>query len=334
MMKTVSYTPSMHGYLLEYMKSVYPHRDVRYLDWWISNIDHSDEECWEKCTIIIDGSCIIGCTTVNDVRVLMDSTPQKFFFRGNTIISPNQRGKGISKNIYNRVNLYNNWISVGVTDIAWKIQPKYVNEFSPINPVNVYVSLNLFGFVRYHVLRLLRRISLKECFPIYFDLGEKEELIHVEKLDDLPFPKNGKWNEDDFEIIRDKDYFKWRYYDIYRSNKYQIYKYQSGGKTIGFLVLRNIVYKGLDMVSLVDFRFRKKNDETKALKAAVKVAGACSIGLVITLTSRRWGHRLSPLTLQTKKKLYSAIGMKGLAPVFNDMLITSADSDLDFVYYK
>ena len=330
-----SYTPEWHNRLLEYMKEVYPHRNTSYFEWWLTNIDHSDEECWEKCTIIMEGSCIIGCTTVNDVLVLMDSTQKKIFFRGNTIISPNQRGKGISKKIYNRVNLYNNWISVGVTDIAWKIQPKYVNEFTPINPVNVYVSLNLFGFVRYHVWRLLRRNTLKECkFPFYFDLGEKEELMLVEKLEDMTFPKNGKWNEDDFEIIRDKNYFKWRFYDIYRSDKYHIYKYLSDGTTIGYLVLRNIVYKGLDMVSLVDFRFRKRDYETRALKAATKVAGTCGIGLVMTLTSRRWGYMLSPLTIMTKKKLHRAVGMKDYAENFNEMLITSADSDLDFVYYK
>ena len=88
------------------------------------------------------------------------------------------------------------------------------------------------------------------------------------------------------------------------------------------------------MVSLVDFRFRKRDYETRALKAATKVAGTCGIGLVMTLTSRRWGYMLSPLTIMTKKKLHRAVGMKDYAENFNEMLITSADSDLDFVYYK
>lgn len=333
--KVFSYTPEWHDRLLEYMKEVYPYRNAKYFEWWISNIDHSDEDCWTKCTIVMDGSRIIGCTTVNNIRVLMNSVEDKLFFRGNTIVSPNQRGKGISKEIYNRVNLYYSWISVGVTDIAWKIQPKYVNNFTPIKPVNVYVSVNLRGFLRGQIWRLLCRKTLKKClFPIYADLGKKEELILVEKLEDMFFPKDGKWNEDDFEIIRDKDYFKWRYYDIYRSDKYQIYKYQSDGENIGYIVLRKIVYKGLNMVSLVDFRFRKRDDETKAIKAATKVAGTCGIGLLMTLTSRRWGYMLSPLTIMTKKKLHSAIGTKEDTDKFNEMLITSADSDLDFVYYK
>lgn len=329
-----SYTPEWHSRLLEYMKVVYPHRNTNYLDWWLANIDYSVKDCWDKCVIVLDEDKIVGCSTVNTLDLNKCNEKKSLFVQANTILLPDYRGKGLSRKIYERYN-YPDWITFGFTDIAWKIQRRYVKDFTPINPINVYVSLDLFGFMRYHVWRLLRRKTMKKCeFPIHADIGRKQELILVEKLEDMPFPKNGKWNEDVFEIIRDKDFFKWRYYDIYRSDKYQIYKYQSDGKTIGYLVLRIIVYKGVDMVSLVDFRFRKRDYETRALKAAIKVAGTCGIGLVMTLTSRKWGYMLSPLTIMTKKKLHSAVGTTDNTDKFNEMLVTSADSDLDFVYYK
>lgn len=335
MIKTVSYTPSMHGYLLEYMKSVYPHRDVRYLDWWITNIDHSDEKCWKKCTIILDDGKIIGCTTVNDTHILINSEKISIYSRGNTIVSPNQRGKGISKEIYNRVNLYDNWFSVGVTDIAWKIQPKYVRNFTPIIPVRVYISLSLKGLFSCLLRKLFsHKKDLNSLFPTNFNLNRHEKFVEVEDVGSLTIPKNGRWTSDAIELVRDKSFFKKRYEAIYCHDRYHIYQYLSDGNTEGYIVLRSTVYKGLDMISLVDFRFRNRYDETKALKAAVKVAGMCGIGLVITLTSRDWGNKLSPLTIKTKKKLHSAIGMKDIADKFSDMQITSADSDLDFVYYK
>lgn len=330
-----SYTPEWHNRLLEYMKSVYPHRDIRYLEWWISNIDHSDAKCWEKCTIISDNEKIVGCTTVNDAHILIDSVESRFFSRGNTIISANLRGKGLSKEIYNRVNLYDNWLSVGVTDIAWKIQPKYVRNFTPIIPVRVYISLSLKGLSSCLLRRLFRhKKDLNNLLPTNFNLNKHEKFVEVEDVGSLNIPKDGRWTSDAIELVRDKSFLKKRYEDIYCHDRYHIYQYLLDGNGEGYIVLRATVFKGLDMISLVDFRFRNRDDETKALKVAVKVAGMCGVGLVITLTSRRWGHRLSPLTIQTKKEIHSAIGMKELVEKFNNMLITSADSDLDFVYYK
>ena len=329
-----SYTPEWHNRLLEYMKSVYPHRDVKYLEWWISNIDYSDAECWEKCTIIMDDTRIIGCTTVNDARILIDSVESRFFSRGNTIVSANLRGKGLSKEIYKRVNLYDNWFSVGVTDIAWKIQPKYVRNFTPIIPVRVYISFSLKGLFSYMMRKLFsHKKDLNSLFPTNFNLNKREKFEKVDDVGSLNIPKDGRWTSDAIELVRDKSFFKKRYEDLYCHDRYHIYQYLLDENTEGYIVLRSTFYKGLDMISLVDFRFRNRDDETKALKAAVKVAGMCGIALVITLTSRMWGNILSPLTIKTKKKLHSAVGMKEIADKFSVMLITSADSDLDFVYY-
>ena len=138
--EVVNYSPFWHAKLLEYMKGVFPDRDICYLEWWITNIDNS-KECWNKCTIILNNDIIIGCTTVNEARLIVGADEMLYFCRGNTIVSPKLRGKGISKQIYNRINLYDNWFSFGITDIAWAIQPRYVKNFTPINPVNVYISL-------------------------------------------------------------------------------------------------------------------------------------------------------------------------------------------------
>lgn len=331
---TISYNPEWHNRLLSFMRDVYPYRSDLYLDWWLTNIDNSGEACWDKCAIVLDNDKIIGCTTVNVLDVNDGNVRKRFFAQANTILLPDYRGKGISRKIYERYN-YPDWITFGFTDIAWKIQRRYVTVFTPINPINVYVSLSIRGLVSGLVWRLTKRRTLKDCkYPKHVDLGRKEELVLIKGIDDVHFLNAGKWTEDDIEIVRDRDFFQKRFFDIFRSENYYIYNYFSHGASIGYVVFRSTVYKGIDMVSLVDFRFKKREDELKALNAAVTVAGHCGVGFVITLTSRNWGHRLSPLTILSKKKLHSAVGTKEKTDKLNEMLVTSADSDLDFVYYR
>lgn len=331
--KSVNYTPEWHNRLLVYMKSVYPHRDSQYLNWWLINIDNSGKECWEKCSLIVDGSELIGCTTVNKVLLNSEGIVEIVFFRGNTIISPSQRGKGISKLIYNQVNSFNNWLSFGVTDIAWKIQPKYVKAFTPIRPVNIYIAVN--RNILYQFLEKVSGNKIKHCsFPDTLPMKKHDGLKKVVDARQLDYPKNGKWTSDSMEFVRDEDFFKKRYFDIYCSDRYAIYQYLSNGKSIGYVVLRATKYKGLDMLSLVDYRFNTRKDEQKAFKVASKIASLNKIGLVIALSSRKYGLCFSPFTIKMKKKLNCAVGMKDKVDQFNDMLITSADSDLDFVYYK
>ena len=176
---------------------------------------------------------------------------------------------------------------------------------------------------------------MEECqFPSHVKLNRHEELISIEDIGNLEIPTDGRWTGDDIEMIRDRTFFQKRYVDIYCHGRYHIYKYLNDEKVIGYIVLRKTVYKGMDMVSLVDFRFKRREDEIKAMTAAAKVAGRCGIGLVIALTSRLWGNKLSPVVVRMKKELHCAIRMSEYVDKFNDMLITSADSDLDFVYYK
>lgn len=331
--KIVCYTPKWHERLLAFMHEAFPHRDIRYLDWWLTNVD-TNEDCWEKSGVVLDNDRIIACSPVNGLSIASCDGRSRIFSGANFIVSSEYRGKGISRLIYERYD-FPGTLSVGFTDIGWKIQPKYIKDFTPINPINVYLSLSMRGMLCSQIWRILSRRTLTDMrFPSRLNLGKGETLVLCASPADLQTPADGRWMGDALELVRDASFIRKRYEDIYCKERYKIYQYLSNGRFTGYVVLRKTVYKGFDMISLVDFRFKNRSDEPKALRAAVKTAGRVGIGLVITLTTRRWGHRLLPLTLMTGKKLNCALGTREDKEKYDDILITSADSDLDFVYYR
>lgn len=90
---------------------------------------------------------------------------------------------------------------------------------------------------------------------------------------------------------------------------------------------------GLNMISLVDYRLSDTKGQRLLLRMVRKIATLNKIGLIITLTSQSRFSQRYPLTIKTPKKLFGGTTMAELKDG-QDFLITSADSDLDFVYYK
>lgn len=334
--QNIHYTPEWHDRLLAFMKSVYPHRNSRYLNWWLENLDKAGSEYWDKSPLILEnGKQIVGCTTVNPISIVNHNNTETLFCWGNTIISPNQRGKGISKGLYNERNIFKNWLAIGITDIGWKIQLKYVNTFTPLRPINVYIGIN-----RRIGIQLLKKLfhvsnySLSNIsFPLQLKINGHDEIRRIHNVSEMEIPNNGQWMEDDIEFVRDAEFFQKRFFDIYCAERYGIYQYLSKGKCIGYVILRKTIYKGFEMVSLVDYRFPARKDESRAFKVASKIARLNKIGLVIAFSSRDYGNCLYPLLIKMKKKVTCATGYKDYADKFNNILITSAESDLDFVYY-
>ena len=328
--RTIPYSPQWHTQLLDYMRIVFPDRDVKYLEWWLSNMDSGNENDWQKCFIVFEGEEIIGCTTAIPIVLMIEGARRDFYLRGNTIISPEKRGRGVSKSLYDKVNSYIDWLSIGITDIAWKIQPKYVKSFTPIQPINVFVAAN--GWILPElVMRLLKRKPGTMEFSKQISMPHNETFVLIKDIKEIEFPENDRWTTDHVELVRDEAYMQKRYFDVFCAERYAIYKYEKQGKTNGFVVLRRIVYSGFVMVSVVDYRFADRNDERKAFKLAQKVARQNRVGLVLAMSSRKYRFLGCPFLITTPKKLNCATGNKDID--FKDILFTSGDSDLDFVYY-
>ena len=328
-----TYSPEWHEAVFEYLCKTYPSRPKLYLDWWLRVIDEAGKDCWEKAVFVTDDGKIIGCSLASVFRIYIENKVETYFTSGNTVLNPEYRGKGLSKYFYEQVNEFNNWIRVGFTDIAFKVMPRFVKSFTPINPINVYISVNR-AIVGQIIRQILHIKKTWKGFPSDISIGAKSRLKKIENLEMLTIPSDGHWTNDNAEFVRDKTFIRKRFFEIYCSDQYGIYDYLSADKSLGYIVLRKALYGSYEMLSLVDYRFYSQKDETKAFYAVSRFARYNNIGLVITLSSRNYKPLLCPLTIKMKKKLSCATGMKAKQELFNNLLITSADSDLDFVYYQ
>ena len=101
-----------------------------------------------------------------------------------------------------------------------------------------------------------------------------------------------------------------------------------------YFVVRLAYYKGFNIISLVDFRYKKKDYMNNIDKAVSTIAKMNRIGFSLTLTSlKKQFLSFFPIILRTNKKIYGGTTLPGEEGECS-MLITSADSDLDFVYYS
>ena len=235
-------------------------------------------------------------------------------------MSDSYRGKGLSKLIYSEMNQYDHWFSVGITDIAWKIQPHLVKNFHPLKPVHVYVGLSIIPF-------LFRR----KANPDSVIIDKTYRLDRAKSVEDISFPLSGRWTDERYELVRDQEFVKSRFFDIYRAAQYSVYKIVKNSAEVGYVVVRPIRYRGVHMLSVVDFRI-KGGDYKLILKAAKELAWAFHFYAFIMLTNHVFPSlSFGPLVLRMKKELHFATSFEELSKI--GLLVTSADSDLDFVYY-
>lgn len=332
-MKIVFYTPEWHKRLLTFMLEEYPNRSRLYLDWWLTQIDIGDESMRKRTFFLMKDNTICGCTTSFSTELLIDGKEQFVYWECNTIISRKLRGQGLGRIIYDNMDCYSDRITAGFTDAAWIVQQKIMSNFTKINTVNVYVSVN-----RWIVKAILNRIEFWKnkqseiiIFPDRIDFKD----IYFERVtsvDELNIPNDGYWLGDKIELIRDRAFIRNRFFEMYR--KYYVYKGVCNDvNSECYFVVRDTKVNGVEMLSLVDYRAKNHKWEKYINKAAILIAGFNKIGAVITLTSRKSGFlRLFPLSIRLNKKLKVSTSIKGFDNE-ESVLITSADSDLDFVYY-
>ena len=153
---------------------------------------------------------------------------------------------------------------------------------------------------------------------------------NIEECD--KFPEDGIWLHNNIEIKRTKEWFRSRFIDIYRKD-YFIYTIHKNEDFLGYAVYRRGKIYGVEFISIVDFRYKEAALERCITKAANEIAKMNRIGFTFCMSSRLYSLlRFAPLTIRLPKKIKNVTVIEKIKD--ESILITSADSNLDFVYYE
>lgn len=330
----VHYSNEWHDKLMVFLKQEYPRRKEQYLTFCLDYLDRSSVDAKEKSVIALVNSEIVGCYTVLPLRMVNNSGTEDFYIQVNMMVSPNYRGLGISSSLYYYLDYYPKWVVTGFTEVAWKIASKKVKSFKPVAPIYVYLMFSKWlPFTALKRMHLMKKTNGLKPFPENASFSSFT-LKKVHAVDDLFFPSSGRWVECNTEVVRDREYVDERFFKHYRSKEYVVYLLCKNKQPVGYFVVRPTEYKGFQMLSLVDFRYIISGSLVDVLKAVAYIASKTRYGMVIVLTSLRLPRiTLFPCVVRTTKELPCATGVESLAQQ-RDILFTSADSDLDYVYYK
>lgn len=331
MMKIIEYTPEYYNPLMDFLLRVYPSRDRRYFKWWLKPTEAVIGTQKQRTFIVIQNDKIIACSLSFWSRIIVCGSARDFYWEANTIVDPLYRGKGVGRMIYEQMEKYIDRCTTGFTESAFKIQFRIIKNIKHISTVSVYLSFT-HCLIRTIIERLLRKDMFDKELSGFNEINCKTLIARrIDSLDDFKTPNNGLWLNCGVELVRDKEFVQKRFFDIYK--KYDLYQMFEGNNIAGYFVVRRTKYMGLNMLSLVDYRLTNEKNLKYLMRIVSKIAKLNGIGVIITLTSQLNFSRLYPLTIATPKKLYGGTTMPELDEG-QDFLITSADSDLDFVYYK
>ena len=325
-----TYKPKLHNALLSFMISQYENRSSEYLDWWLTNLDKESEQLWNTAFIAYYKDEIIGCYTSNPISININGKEVTMFYGGNAIVNPKFRGYGIGKRIYAEVFKHNNRISIGLTAASYAIQTRKFNGCFPIHDIRVYVSANIYSLRS--IINKFTNKTQKVLFPDNINISGCvfSKVKNVEELDS--FPANGIWLNDFVELKRDKEWLRNRFVDIYRKD-YFIYTIHKNDELSGYAVFRKGKMYGVEFVSIVDFRCKDITLEKTVTKAANVIAKKNKIGFTFCMSSRLHSTiRLAPFTIRLRKKIKNVTVVEKIKD--ERVLFTSADSNLDFVYYE
>lgn len=331
-MKILFYTSDLYEQLILFLIESFPDRDRRYFEWWLKQVTDVKKELLNRTFLVMDADKIVACTTANWNKIKIYGQEQKFYWEGNTIVSKAYRGKGIGRMIYEQMGEYLERCTTGFTKVAYNIQPKVIPHLRPVSVVFVYLFVNRFFFYSFYKKIMRHRLDQNDIFYPSVIKIKNVQFFRIDSLEQMIFTSDGFWQNDDIEIVRDKSFFLKRFFDIYK--KYVIYEGLVNGELVCYFVVRLAYYKGFNVISLVDFRYRKKSYINSIDKAISKISKINRIGFSLTLTSlKKQVLSFFPVILRTNKKIYGGTTLPNEEGECS-LLITSADSDLDFVYYS
>lgn len=227
--------------------------------------------------------------------------------------------------------------AIGLTPISLKIHSALKEKV--VGQMYKYFRINNYFIALYQYFSNKQRNINSYIFPDKI-VVQGSTFIKIEDPEKV-IDGDGYLNDHILEFSRDLKFLRWRFYNY--KNKYIVYKCLSKANAEekdSFFVLRPMIWKKMNCLLLVDYRFWIKdlNMFSKILSATKYISKELKIPVTVT------GCTLPSLFHELKKNKFLKFGTKmdivtNFEPVCKDInadadriYVTYADSDCDFNY--
>lgn len=289
-----------------------------------------NSEGYRKNLLILDNGKIIGIQLYIPTQVFLEGNYKETLWGYNTLVEPAYRKTEAGLELILHTNKLKGF-GCGLSEINKKIQIKLKNKF--IGQSYLFIHFNIYFYkVFLNKFNLLLKQPENFIFPtqIHEVANTYKQVMNVEDLNIL---NNGYWNKDQLntDFIRDREFIKRRF--ILHYKKYYIYQSATNDvNQYAYLVVRPVLYKGINSLILVDYRFNINTPHlfNSILDATSRLSLQLKIPLVLTRCS------VSKLNQELKRANFRKIG-KGAEIVTNEKkatetMVTVADSDSEIVF--
>lgn len=274
-METSTLTKKDLPHLQEYNSRIYPEKKIPakdYLNFWLSRND----DAFNHFIVIKDDN--------GEIHGQVFSTEMAYYLRGkltqsvwgfDLIVDENLRKDNWGLDLLLKyMELFPNSCATGIGPVALPIHKKMGSKM--LGEIRKYV-----GIVNplYLFSSPFRGNIKMEKFPLTVTVhGKTFRKLSRNEMPDVIKP----YNDELFEIARDKEFLQWRYFNDLHS--YAFYKDEH---TNNFFVLRTTVQKHITVMILVDFRcnMSSANDFEEIYLATKKVMSKLHIGMLIAGSS-------------------------------------------------
>jgi hypothetical protein len=281
---------------------------------------------------------IVGQILVLPSELYLDGEKYPVFFGMDFFLHSEYRNSLAGVILGNKFKDLKYGYGIGLTDASLAIFKAF--KYKIVGFIPKYIKIINILSVLLSLLSIRKKEVRKYSFPASISV-DSGMFIRVFEAVGLT-PEVGYWNKNLIEFGRSTDFIRWRYF--YYPDKYFVYKYLPENEEEiskpSFFVVRPIVWKRLNCLLLVDYRF---NSEDKAmfnniLKSSIKISAKLKLAATITgcslpsceniLRKKRFfkfGRALEIVTKFQADKIDTDLNV-------DKVLATFADADCDFFY--
>lgn len=339
--KIIAYQPEYYDRLYSYMKKKWPRQSREYLDYRLKTIVEDNKDLQYNLLILNEKGEIVGCNLFFPTKALIRGKERRVYWSHDTILDKEYRGDG---GLMFMLKLQSQpHFGMGLSTVNRKIQQALKTTF--FREMVIYYRLNLFFITSiFQYVTQKRPVSNSFIHPTEVKVG-KGSFLEVKDIASLKMPDKGYWCQGDVDIdfIRDHGYLSKRF--MCNFNTYYMYRLSTQKEYDScYMVVRPVLKKKTPVLSIVDFRYDLKSPGQflLILKAANRIAKVNKIGIVLCLCNIKYGNilmklpkvsiiSLFPLLLRRNKGVDYVASSSSLSQQSASSLVTSADSDADFL---